>query len=78
MHICAAHRVEIETRTGVEVITVEEGDTILQTALDQGIELTHDCKMGVCMTCPARLVWRRMACVNCSLSGTMAAVVMIS
>ena len=27
-----------------------------QAALDAGIELTHDCKMGVCMTCPAKLV----------------------
>ena len=51
-----AFKVEIETQTGLETITVEDGDTILQTALDQGIELTHDCKMGVCMTCPARLV----------------------
>jgi len=48
--------VEIETQSGVETINVEEGDNILQTALDQGIELSHDCKMGVCMTCPARLV----------------------
>lgn len=51
-----AFKVEIETQRGLETITVENGDTILQTALDQGIELTHDCKMGVCMTCPARLV----------------------
>lgn len=27
-----------------------------QAALDAGIELSHDCKMGVCMTCPAKLV----------------------
>ena len=47
---------DIETPGGLETITVEEGNTILQTALDQGIELTHDCKMGVCMTCPAKLV----------------------
>ncbi len=47
---------DIETPSGLETITVEEGNTILQTALDQGIELTHDCKMGVCMTCPAKLV----------------------
>ncbi len=51
-----AYKVDIETPSGVETITVEEGNTILQTALDQGIELTHDCKMGVCMTCPAKLV----------------------
>ena len=53
-----AYKVDIETQSGVETITVEEGNTILQTALDQGIELTHDCKMGVCMTCPAKLVSR--------------------
>ena len=51
-----AYRVEIERADAVETITVEEGGTILQAALDQGIELPHDCKMGVCMTCPARLV----------------------
>ena len=51
-----AYRVDIETPSGLETINVEEGNTILQTALDQGIELSHDCKMGVCMTCPAKLV----------------------
>ncbi len=56
MFSARAYKVDIETQTGVETITVEEGETILQAALDKGIELTHDCKMGVCMTCPARLV----------------------
>ena len=51
-----AYKVDIETPSGLETINVEEGNTILQTALDQGIQLTHDCKMGVCMTCPAKLV----------------------
>lgn len=51
-----AYKVDIETPSGLQTITVEEGNTILQTALDQGIELTHDCKMGVCMTCPAKMV----------------------
>ena len=51
-----AHRVEIETQTGLVVLEMGPGDTILQAALDQGIELSHDCKMGVCMTCPAKLV----------------------
>lgn len=36
---------------------MEEGSTILEVALENGIELPHDCKMGVCMTCPARLVF---------------------
>ena len=51
-----AHRVEIETEKGLVVLEVGPGDTILQAALDQGVELSHDCKMGVCMTCPAKLV----------------------
>ena len=37
-------------------LEVGPGETILQAALDQGVELSHDCKMGVCMTCPAKLV----------------------
>lgn len=57
-----AHRVEIETETGLVVLEVGPGDTILQAALDQGVELSHDCKMGVCMTCPAKLV----CCWSCS------------
>ncbi|EIE21718.1 hypothetical protein COCSUDRAFT_83506, partial [Coccomyxa subellipsoidea C-169] len=56
MFSARAYKVDIDTQTGVETITVEEGETILQAALDKGIELTHDCKMGVCMTCPARLL----------------------
>ncbi|KAK9810845.1 hypothetical protein WJX73_001480 [Symbiochloris irregularis] len=52
----AAYKVEIQGPNGSSTIEVEEGETILQTALDQGIELSHDCKMGVCMTCPAKLV----------------------
>lgn len=52
-----AYKVEIETTSGgLETIIVEAGSTILETALDQGIELPHDCRMGVCMTCPAKLV----------------------
>ena len=33
-----------------------DGDSILEAAIDSGLEMSHDCKMGVCMTCPARLV----------------------
>ncbi|CAD7695699.1 unnamed protein product [Ostreobium quekettii] len=51
-----AHKVEIEHEGRFHVIEVEEGATILETALDMGVELPHDCKMGVCMTCPAKLV----------------------
>ncbi|KAL4642427.1 hypothetical protein ACB092_02G017300 [Castanea dentata] len=30
--------------------------TILTKALDSGLSIPHDCKLGVCMTCPARLL----------------------
>ena len=42
-----AHRVEIEHVSGVTTLEVDEGQTILETALDAGLELSHDCKMGV-------------------------------
>ena len=35
---------------GVTVLDVEEGNTVLETALDNGLELSHDCKMGVRVT----------------------------
>ena len=35
---------------------VDDGESILEAALDDGLDVPHDCKMGVCMTCPAKLV----------------------
>ena len=29
---------------------------ILSAALDAGIELPHDCKLGVCLTCPSKVL----------------------
>lgn len=54
--VVQAHKVEIEHRGKKYEFDVPEGATILETALDNGLDLPHDCKMGVCMTCPARLV----------------------
>ena len=51
-----AHIVDINVNGRTEVLEVAEDQTILEVALEQGIELSHDCKMGVCMTCPAKLV----------------------
>ena len=42
-----AFKVEIEHPGGTTVLDVEEGSTVLETALDAGLELSHDCKMGV-------------------------------
>ena len=36
-------------------LEVEPGETILAKALDSGLSVIHDCKLGVCMTCPAQL-----------------------
>ena len=64
-------RVELDVQGQVHTLEVEEGETILQTALDNGIELSHDCKMGVCMTCPAKLVsYRYPSCNACFTAGT--------
>ncbi|KAJ1294318.1 hypothetical protein BS78_01G137400 [Paspalum vaginatum] len=51
-----AYKVTIEHGGESRVVEVEEDETILSRALDEGLEVPHDCKLGVCMTCPARLV----------------------
>ena len=50
--------VAVEIRHEGETYTVEvaDGDNILDVALDAGIDLRYDCKMGVCMMCPAKVV----------------------
>lgn len=37
-------------------LKVEPDETILSKALDSGLTVPHDCKLGVCMTCPAKLI----------------------
>lgn len=51
-----SHKVEIQHDGKTHVLEVPEGSTILEVALDNGVDLPHDCKLGVCMTCPAKLV----------------------
>lgn len=53
-----SHKVEIDNMGTTIVLDVPEGENILAAALDKGIDLPHDCKLGVCMTCPAKLVRR--------------------
>mmetsp|Transcript_23174 Transcript_23174/g.64354 ORF Transcript_23174/g.64354 Transcript_23174/m.64354 type:complete len:143 (+) Transcript_23174:158-586(+) len=50
-----AHKVEITFEGTTHVLEVGEDESILFKALDAGIDLPHDCDMGVCMTCPAKL-----------------------
>ena len=51
-----AYKVELKHKGSVQVLEVPEGESILSVALDKGLDLPHDCKLGVCMTCPAKLV----------------------
>jgi ferredoxin len=37
------------------VLDVPDDESILNVALDSGIDVPHDCKMGVCMNCAAKL-----------------------
>lgn len=38
------------------IIDVPEDCSILMAALDAGIDLPHDCDLGVCLTCPSKVV----------------------
>eukprot|EP00271_Cylindrocystis_brebissonii_P008636 TRINITY_DN23103_c0_g1_i1.p1 TRINITY_DN23103_c0_g1~~TRINITY_DN23103_c0_g1_i1.p1 ORF type:complete len:177 (-),score=14.81 TRINITY_DN23103_c0_g1_i1:510-1040(-) len=55
---CSAstYTVELEHAGVVRTLQVPEDETILSVALDEGMDLPYDCKLGVCMTCPAKLV----------------------
>lgn len=37
-------------------LEVDPDESILTKALDSGIDIPNDCKLGVCMTCPAKLL----------------------
>jgi len=50
------HKVQIEHEGKTFDLDIPDGKTILEVALDKGLDLPHDCKLGVCMTCPAKLV----------------------
>lgn len=51
-----AYRVVVQHEGRTTELEVEPDETILSKAIDSGLEVPHDCKLGVCMTCPARLV----------------------
>lgn len=37
-------------------INVESYKSVLEAALDEGIELPHDCKLGACLACAAKVL----------------------
>ncbi|KAF6142231.1 hypothetical protein GIB67_012080 [Kingdonia uniflora] len=51
-----AYKVVIEHEGSIKELEVDEDETILNKALDIGLSVPHDCKLGVCMTCPAKLM----------------------
>jgi ferredoxin len=51
-----SHQVTIQHEGTETVLQVPEDVSILSAALDAGIELPYDCKLGVCLTCPSRIV----------------------
>ncbi|XP_020588918.1 uncharacterized protein LOC110030516 [Phalaenopsis equestris] len=53
---CRAYKVTLEHGEEQRTLEVSGDETILGRALEEGIEVPHDCRLGVCMTCPARLV----------------------
>ncbi|KAK6913941.1 2Fe-2S ferredoxin-type iron-sulfur binding domain [Dillenia turbinata] len=54
--IIRSYKVQIEHEGQTTELDVEPDETILAKALDSGLSVPHDCKLGVCMTCPARLL----------------------
>ncbi|CAD6213888.1 unnamed protein product [Miscanthus lutarioriparius] len=70
-----AYKVTIEHGGESRVVEVEKDETILSRALDEGLDVPHDCKLGVCMTCPARLVpgwWTRATACSATTSSRRA------
>ncbi|XP_047173995.1 ferredoxin C 1, chloroplastic [Vigna umbellata] len=51
-----SYKVVIEQEGQTTPLEVEADETILSKALESGLPVPHDCKLGVCMTCPARLI----------------------
>lgn len=56
LNAAATYKVTIQ-HDGIEkVLNVRSDYSVLDAALDAGIELPHDCKLGVCLTCPSKIV----------------------
>ncbi|GAX74127.1 hypothetical protein CEUSTIGMA_g1576.t1 [Chlamydomonas eustigma] len=53
----AVYKVEIEHLGKSYSLDVPEGESILSVARDKyKLNLPHDCNLGVCMTCPAKMI----------------------
>ena len=52
----ASWKVTVQHEGKESVLTVAEDCSILTAAKDAGIDLPYDCEMGVCLTCPAKVL----------------------
>ena len=50
------YTVEINHQNATHTLQVSEEQTILQAALDAGLELPNSCNAGVCTTCAAQIL----------------------
>lgn len=55
-HICHSFSVKLTHDGQTYELDVPEDSTILEVCNEQGIQVPHDCTMGVCMVCPAKLI----------------------
>lgn len=52
----SSHTVELQDLDGnIHVMQVADGESLLDVAIEQGLDMPHDCKMGVCLRCSAMI-----------------------
>lgn len=54
--VSRSYKVVVEQDGKTTELEVEPDETILSKALESGMDVPYDCNLGVCMTCPAKLV----------------------
>ncbi|CAA7017416.1 unnamed protein product [Microthlaspi erraticum] len=54
--VTRSYKVVVEHDGKMTELEVEPDETILTKALESGLDVPYDCNLGVCMTCPAKLV----------------------
>ncbi|EOA15417.1 hypothetical protein CARUB_v10007616mg [Capsella rubella] len=54
--VARSYKVVVEHEGKTTELEVEPDETILSKALESGLDVPYDCNLGVCMTCPAKLV----------------------
>jgi len=51
-----SHMMQYQVTINQQTIDVQFEQTILDAALEQGIDLPYSCRMGVCATCKCQLI----------------------